>query len=383
MNPEIKTALDWRNLLAILACLISPSMLMSQQFQNPAYYKAGKNSHAQPNEVVAADVNNDGHSDLIVADYFEDQIRVLINKGDGTFEPGKNFAVPGPPVALAAADLNNDGRLDLLVVISHGSGDGTLGVYLGNGNGTFGKGTSYTLGPFVGAIGVADFNNDGNVDAAVPFTEFNKPSGVMVFFGDGKGKLKKNATYKLPGELGGLAAADLKGDGYPDLVVAEYQNESVAILINQHDGKFGKPVTYSTFGPSAASNVAIADLNHDGIPDLAVATVAPEAGLNIFLGVGHGKFKPGSFYGDFNPIQLAIADFNLDGNLDVIGANNTGAADVFYGNGDGTFLSAFSIGTKYKCGYSVTTDDFDHDGAADVAFSLYNINKVAVLLNKE
>ncbi len=359
MNPESKTAFDWRNLLAILAWLIFPPMLMSQQFQNPVYYKAGKNSHAQPYEVISADLNNDEHSDLVIADYFEDQIRVLINKGDGTFEAGKNFTVPGPPVALAAADLNNDGRVDLLVVISGGSGTGTLAVYLGNGDGTFRKGTTNTLGPFLGAIAVGDFNNDGNIDAAVPFTEFNKPSGVMVFFGNGKGKLKKNATYKLAGELGGLAAADLNGDGYPDLAVAEYQNESVAVLLNQGNGKFGKPATYSTQGPGGASNVAIADLNHDGIPDLAVSTEIGLTGFNIFLGTGHGKFKLMAFYSDDNPIELAIADFNLDGNLDVIEANNTGAADLFYGNGDGTFSYGFSVGMPYKCGYSVTTADFD------------------------
>ncbi len=362
--------------MATLSLLLCPSPAMSQQFQNPAYYKAGKNSHAYPYSVVAVDVNNDHLSDLVIADFFESQVRILLNKGNGTFEPGKSFSVPAP-VDVAIADLNADGNSDLVIL----QGGDSLVVYLGKGDGTFRKGSSYSLGAFIRYITVADFNRDGNIDVAVSFGG-GKSGGINVLFGDGKGKLKKNATYKLGGQLAGIAAADLNGDGVPDLAVAEYQNEAVAILINQGDGKFGKAVAYSTQG-GGASNVAIADLNHDGIPDLAVSTELGLTGFNIFLGTGHGKFKLKAFYSDSNPIQLAIADFNLDGNLDVIEANNTAAASVFYGNGDGTFAYGFSIGTTYRCGFSVTTADFDKDGAPDVAFTLDNINKLAVLLNKQ
>jgi len=364
----------------LFALLLSPLPLSAGQFQSPTYYKAAIHPRTYPYSVAVGDFNNDTFSDLAVADYFESQVRILINKRDGTFAVGNNFSV-SVPVALAIADLNEDGRPDILVVESGGSGNGTLGIYLGNGDGTFHKGGSHPLGPFVGSIAVADFNRDGHVDVAASYG-VSKPAGVILFFGDGKGKLKKDKTYKFSGELGGIAAGDLNGDGYPDLAVAEYEGECVAVLLNDGSGKLGTPTCYPTAGPSPAIYVAIADLNHDKIPDLVVATPSVEPGFNAFLGTGNGQFGTAIYTGSMGAFSLTIADFDRDGTPDIVAADTTKSAILFHGIGDGTFHGVEAIQTKYPCGLSVASGDFDNDRAPDLAITMYNRNKVAVLLNR-
>src|SRR5262249_29827845 len=131
--------------------------------------------------VVVADLNGDGKQDIVTANFawnrighagsvlIESDVRVLLGKGDGTFQAVHVYDTGGYPLAVVAADVNGDGILDLVVangggIFSHGN---TVGVLLGKGDGTFQAAQTYTVGSDPFALAVGDFNGDGHPDLAV------------------------------------------------------------------------------------------------------------------------------------------------------------------------------------------------------------------------
>jgi hypothetical protein len=261
--------------------------------------------------------------------------------------------------------------LDLAVVEYGGTGHGALGIYLGDGKGSFGRSATYELGIEPVSVAVADFNGDGFLDVAVTnelgFGNGGQSGSVMVFFGDGDGTLDKPTVYQLPGKPYGVASGDLNGDLHPDLAVVEDTGGVVDILLNNGSGKFKKTGVYKVGGEPVS--VCISDLNHDGIPDLVIPVVQAVA---VLLGKGGGKFKKAVQYStsgisnNTNPVAVVVADFNLDGNPDIVAVLTSGHSALFYGKGNGTFRPAVPIqGTGG--GYGLATGDFNGDGAPDLA----------------
>jgi len=362
--------------LLVLAGLtvVAPSAIAGQ-FKKPVYYKLPTRSG--PASMVTADFNGDGNLDLAIGDGATSQISVLMGKGKGAFHAAKSFSAQVPS-DLGVGDFNGDHIPDLAVVEYAGSGNGTLGIYLGNGDGTFRNFANYQLGPWSNSIAVADFNGDGRLDVAV-----TNGGSVMVFFGKGDGTFGKPTTYKLPGTHG-IAAGDLNGDHLPDLVVTESQG-SVAILMNTGGGKFKRTETYPV-ACGQPGQPAVADLGHSGSADLAIGC---ESGVDVFLGNGDGTFKSPVFYSTraigVDVAQVVAADFNHDGNLDIAAVLVVGEPALLYGNGDGTFKPAIAIELNGdEGGSALVQGDFNHDGWSDLAILTLepkDVAEVAVLLN--
>jgi hypothetical protein len=362
-------------LLALAGLAILPQTALAGQFKNPVYYTLND----VPYGVVTADFNNDGNLDLAVADWFTGHVAILLGKGNGKFDAPRYFPVT-LAYALAAADFNGDHKLDLAVVQYGGTGQSALSIYLGNGDGSFHRSATYALGVEATSIAIADFNGDGKLDLAVTNEGGQGGNGsVMVFFGKGDGTFSLPTTYNLPGYPDGVAAADLDGDGHPDLAVAQY-NVGVTILLNTGQGKFRKAGVYKV---AAARSVNIAELKHDAIPDLVVTSFQAVA---VLLGKGGGKFRRAVYYStklishETNPYAAVVADFNLDGNPDIVTVLTGTDAALFYGTGDGTFGMAVRI--KGVGGEGIATGDFNHDGAPDLAVDNAGIG-IAVLINAQ
>ncbi len=268
---------------------------------------------------VTGDFNGDGIPDLAFNDY-SGHIGVFFGNGNGTFRPGpvlNSANTLGAPV-LAAADVNGDGNTDLLAASTNASG-AWLYVYLGNGDGTF-QAAVVSPGPAdAEGIAIADFNRDGKPDAAL-FT-FLGP-GVVVQPGNGDGSF--GAPIPVPGASGmegrGLITADFTGDGIPDIAVLAQESSGGAVIIfpGKGDGTFLPPI--STDLPAVGVAFAAADFDSDGHLDLAV-TPQPFAGsLSLLTNNGGGTFAvapiptPAAIT---YPYAIIAADLNRDGRPDI------------------------------------------------------------------
>ena len=375
MNRAARALLVALTMLRLLAADASAG-----QFKPPAYYRAGQ----RPYRVIATQFTQSGNLDLAVADFVTSQMYILLGNGDGTFQKPLTFSVPAP-IAVAAGDFNADGRQDLVVIESGGTGDSLLVVFLGNGDGTFRQAGTGMLGVYSANLAVADFNGDGHLDVAVANRGFDRPGNVMVFVGNGRGDLKERTVYKMSGGPWGIAVGDVNGDHLSDLVVTGDLDGSVAVFLNDGTGKFKKPVMYSA-GGGEAIDVKIADLRNDGNQDLVVANGSQ--GMVVLLNNGDGTFGQPTIYVPAchncqAPEACVVADFNLDGNLDVACATNIVTSYFFYGKGNGKFGPAIPLKDtiKNQGGFSIAAGDFNNDQAPDLAIPIELKGKVAVMLN--
>src|SRR5581483_5019201 len=227
-----------------------------------------------------------------------------------------------------------DGKLDVVTVCG-GCAQGADGVdvILGNGDGSFQAPVAYASGGIATEwVTVDDFNSDGNLDLAVVNYCSSAQScllwfpqgSVSILFGNGDGTFQPPVSYIVGYEPNFVAAGRLNGDTSPDLVVTNKCGEdsqcasapTISVLLNRGDGTFGMRSDYSVGWK--AQGVAIADLNHDGKADLAVAaecgndsTCQSNGTVSIFLGNGNGTFQSRADYNaGTGRLFVAVGDFN-------------------------------------------------------------------------
>jgi hypothetical protein len=186
-------------------------------------------------------VNGDGNPDLLVANLCAQQFQcegavgVLLGNGDGTFQPAVTYDPGGENSgSVATADVNGDGRLDLMVVNICGlscGGNGTVGVLLGNGDGSFQPAVAYDSGGrSAWSVAVGDVNGDGKPDMAVANAVDNT---VGVLLGNGDGTFQPSETYSSAGTSPeSVAIADVNGDTKPDLLLTNFFSNTAGVLLN-------------------------------------------------------------------------------------------------------------------------------------------------------
>ena len=290
-------------------------------------------SASQANDPIASglvlgDFNNDGKIDLAVLDsgYTTDNVPVFLSNGDGTFTPSSAPGTTNATAAcsIAATDFNHDGNLDL------GVGNGVYGgvsILLGYGDAAF----NLVPAPPVPApaiagcsLAVGDFNGDGILDMAVPDITDNTVT-ILLGNGDGTFTQANGSPISIPGGPSAIAVGDFNGDGKLDLAITNATNNTVTILLGNGDGTF----TQANGSPIAVGNnpdaIVAADFLNNGKLDLAVANFNDNT-VTLLLGNGDGTFTQASsspiVVGN-GPTSLAVADFNDDGRLDLVVTNQT------------------------------------------------------------
>ena len=363
-------------------------------------------TNAPDSRFVVADINGDGKPDLGLVEFGEGfgsdvKLAVMLNQGNGQFSAPILSGALGPNTALSVsdfvfADFRKTGKSDFLAEAFDGTGASSPQLlYAQNtGNGQFSAAVSIpfsTQGDFgLGAIGVGDFNKDGNLDFAV--TTATGPAGnpdqLTVYLGHGDGSFTQSYEVNFGSGLAdeispwpqGLWVGDANGDGKQDIYVWLYDNtfgpgapggRDLFQFLGNGDG---------TFQPSRKvlqnlSAMTMMDLNHDGRLDVidieSASTLIAEGEpgtatpqVNVYLGQADGSFGSPTTYmpysGTFETFTgnnvtrtggfaTYFGDFNGDGNADVAVFQSDSLSggpsylQFLMGNADGTFTPTYDV----------------------------------------
>jgi hypothetical protein len=316
--------------------------------------------------------------------------------------PAPTYAVGKSPAAVVIRDFNGDGILD---IVTANSGDNTISLLLGNGDGTFKAATSIAVGISPVTIAAGDFNGDGNWDLAVgnqgsPANNSNTGASIQILLGDGHGGFTTKATYAVaayaaPAEV---VTGDFNKDGKLDLYFATAawnSSQGHLLMLGNGDGTFQVPT--NAFG-CAGFGLSVGDFNGDGIPEVASTEFAPSDVCVAIYSPSAATWSRTRVVVRAYPASTAIADFNGDGKPDLVVGSNTlpsgsyNTASVTLGNGDLTFgaSSTYTVATpnvpnSFPQGDPaprVTTGDFSSDGKPDIAMANPGSNSVSILVNR-
>lgn len=333
--------------------------------------------------VNVADFNKDQKLDLAVVVESSKTIHVMFGDGTGNFPTSTQLSVGQWTFAAVVNDFNGDGNPDIAAT---SFGEGVVYVYLGNGAGGF-------SGPYVSAAGqeplnfiAADINGDGKADLAV----IGQAQNVSILSGDGTGNFTLLNQFTGGGNVYGIASADLDEDGAIDLVLSNNATHGIAVFYGLGNGGFTQGPSI-LLGGGEPSWPTIADFNGDGNLDIVATDDNRQFGVFgsqviVMLATGSRQFsKVTSSPGWSSNDILRVADLNGDQKLDIVtgsglGTQDQGFLDVRLGNGDGTFGQELSFSSRPNP-IDQAVGDFDGDGRPDLISGNYFDSSVSIFVN--
>jgi hypothetical protein len=275
------------------------------------------------------DVNADGVLDALIR---SGSISVHLGRGDGTFQDGLETSIPGGDRPFVSGDFDGDGHVDLAL------GSDRIEIHPGRGDGSFEPQLVFNAGAGVfSAMRAADVDGDGRSDLLFPYGGSSSNTRIAVLHGDDRRYLQNHHPFRTGAGSSDLAVGDLNGDGRADLAIANlgvtrFGLEPGGVTVH-FAGASDDPGTVDLGIHQNPLAVAIADFDGDGNGDLVSSDL--EGIVKLTRGVGGGAFAPPVVVPGAFGLALAVADFDGDGHADFA----TSEPRVHFGLGDGTFVA--------------------------------------------
>lgn len=333
-----------------------------------------------PYAAAFADFNSDGFLDMahLISDGNSHYVRLMTGNGTGSLTYSTDLATPSPPKAIVATDLNGDGKIDIAVA---NMGTDNVSIFLNNGSGGFPARVDVAVGLAPTAIALGDFRGDGTRDDLAVMNSTGNSVTILLNDGTGTFTATSSASWPTsPDNLSGIAVGDFNGDNTEDIAVTRSSASMLRIFKGNGVGTFqaGLDVTVGT----GSKAVVAGDFNNDGIPDLVVLN-SSNATISVIKGNSSGAFtaetqstitNPADSAA--NPVDIVSADLNRDGIPDLAVVSNTnGNIPVLTGNGNATFTAATTAETFTTGAAPSAIAAGDLNGNGNELFSLSNTNK--------
>ncbi|CAF3964587.1 unnamed protein product, partial [Adineta steineri] len=350
-------------------------------FTKEISYTTGSGSH--PYSIGVSDFNNDNQLDIVVANSGNDQIELLFGYNNGTFKNKVTYStgLNSRPEFVTIADFNQDKQQDIIVANIMND---AVNIFLGFGNGTFNTPTTYSTGSGSRPVAIAtsDFNNDNQTDFVVSNQGTNEIAVFIAF----NYVTFTNYTVYIPDSYPSasyVVAGDFNSDGQQDVVTVDTSNAKMIVFLGYGNRTFAKPILYSTGPSSSPSSIALGDFNMDNQLDI-VVTNSDANNIGVFFGYGNGSFTAQVIYSTGNlssPGSIATGDINKDNITDIVVANNgKNNIGIFFGYGNGTFakqvLYLMPNGSSPVC---VSVADINNDQNQDIIVANMDTDNIIIL----
>jgi hypothetical protein len=363
-------------------------------------FKTNLATGTSPRQVVMADLDADGKSELISADFSGDSITIFRNISTGGVLSASSFAAgfklysPTGPINLATGDLDGDGKPDIVVV---NATSGTASVYRNiYTSGTLGVASftavaTFPCGTNPGDISIADLDKDGKPDLAITsptdntiaVLKNNSTTGTISFLA------KQNFTVNTGPNS--VTIADFDGDGKLDLASTNGATNVLSVLRNTTTaGTMSFAVKVDFASDNTAGPVEVVDLDDDGKPEMIILDSVTNI-LSVFRNTSTSGVINASSFGakiDFTtgtkPVGLAVADMDGDGHADIVYTNSgSNTFSVLRRNSSpGPInVSSFDSPTNFTTANvpgRLALGDLDGDGIPEVNITGFSTNVISI-----